>query len=312
MKILHSLVNTPHLSGLWQTSHELIEAEKRLGVEVEIVDPSTDEPRIFDADVIVDHSGLSRPMMASKIPVVHVHHGRPRSSFLVEARGGPKAYSNMRTISRDRQYRAFVTFWPEHVRYLQLYFDNVVHVIDAPVDLDSWTPDGPKGYKFHGKKGSVNIVCTDVFRDDIDPFHVIHGFLVAAKDDWKLHMFGFHKMSSSLQTLLQVLSDRGQLGEVAGWIRGLEHVYRASDLLVTAHRIATRSVREASACGLQVLMGGKNRFGFPYADHETVDDYADAMRHNVEMTANPREIAEKYFDSNSSARQLLEIIEGVI
>jgi len=128
--------------------------------------------------------------------------------------------------------------------------------VQASVDLDAWSPEGPSGYKFNGKRGRVNLVCTDSFRDDIDPFVPLHAAALFARKvgGVKIHVYAKSpKLMKGWLPLLKRIQDDGNLGEVHGWVGGLANVYRAADALLTPQEIDTRSVREAMACGCPVV-----------------------------------------------------------
>jgi len=127
----------------------------------------------------------------------------------------------------------------------------------APVDLGAWSPNGPSGYRFNDKGGEINVVSTDAFRSDIDPFAAVSAFIYLAKN-WnrpsiKLHIYGGDVTGKGWGALLKPLIDNNQLGETVGWVKGLANVYRAADLMITPHHIQVRSVREAMACGCPVV-----------------------------------------------------------
>lgn len=330
MKILHSVIPTPHGCGLYETARDLIAAERDLGHDARIMHPQgmhSDrgvpitgcDQFLAECDVIVSHSGISKAMLASKKPVVHMRHGRPRSSFLLEQDGKGDIYTFVRRARADGI--AWVTLWPEHRAYWELLLGRTVSVIAPPVDLKEWTPEGPSGYGFHGKAGAVNVVIADMWRRDADPFDVIHAFAEFAKTTpgAKLHIYGDMKGVKPLATLLDALKERGWLGETPGHVTGLANVYRSADMLITPHRIATRTVREALACGCQVVMGG-GKFSQYVACPEDTDAFAASMKDA--MTAHKagsdgcrkcnRQIAETHFDSRKSAAQLVAVIEAAM
>jgi glycosyltransferase involved in cell wall biosynthesis len=276
MRICHVVIITPHRCGLYETARELVAAERALGHDARMYDPRKPGEQVFrpagdedrgavfadaeflrGADVIADHSGCDGTTDDINTPHILVAHGRPRHSFNSERDGGAPIYSYHYRLDRTEKYRAVVTFWEEHVPHHRVMFKRKpVYAVPAPVDLKAWSPDGPKGYDFHGKHGTYNIVITDAWRDDVDPFEALNASILAARElpGTRIHIFG--KPSDAQKgwgALLNTAKDDGSLGEVAGWIKGLDNVYRAADLLVTPNAIATRAVREAMACGCPVV-----------------------------------------------------------
>lgn len=269
VKLAHIAIVTPHRCGLYETTRELVVALRKVGIDSRIYDPKPKEGMVESresavcdldwaksADLLINHSGLGENLEASTVSVIHVAHGRPRSSFLLEAKGGTPIYSHYYHKSRDKRWKAVVTFWPEHKPYLEVMWpDTPVRVVQAPVDLDAWTPNGPNGYNWHGKGGKINVVCTDAWRDDIDPFPALNAFALFARQvsGAKLHIYGASKNTQGWAPLLKRIQDDGNLGEVRRQIKGLAHVYRAADMLISPHTIYTRAIREAMACGCPVV-----------------------------------------------------------
>ena len=313
MKLAHIAIITPSRCGLYETTRELVTALRARGVDSRICDPTTEKKGIDrgalfadlawaeKADLLINHSGLGSRLEATAMPVVHVLHGRPRNSFLLEMGGKTPIYSYHYHKNKDARWKAIVTFWPEHVPYHTVMWPDVpIHTIQPPVDLDQWTPDGPSGYGWHGTGGEVNIVCTDAWRQDVDPFNVVNAFALSARKvkGWKLHMYGCSKTLGAWAPLLKRIQDDGNLGQVTGWVSGLANVYRAADLLITPHTIHTRAVREATACGCPV---------------QRVN--CDLREAPISVPANgareaARAFAEKEFNPVATARQFEELCHG--
>lgn len=328
MRLAHTAVVTPHRAGLYETTRDLVAAERILKVDARIIDPVNDKQGkdrgvpivghdwLKQCDAIVSHSGLSKAMLATDLPVIHVMHGRPHSSFLLEQEGKIPVYSYLASIADNKRFVAFVTYWQEFLGYFELLLPaEKLHAITAPVDLKHWTPDGPSGYNFHGCKGQVNVVCAEVWRSDKDPFHVINAFALFAQRQpgAKLHIYAAPQKGSAWYVLHNKLAARGVLGEVCDFVKGLDNVYRAADVAITSQRIATRSVREPLACGCPVVMAD-GQFTSYTAEPENLEAYAQAIEDAV-SSAN-REVcrlkAEAYFSPKKSAREMLEIVQEAV
>ena len=148
MKVAHAAVVTPRRCGLYETTREVVVGLRALGVDSRIIDPTgekntlhpgTDDDRgapladvgfAHEADVLVSHSGLGELEDIGK-PIIHVAHGRPKSSFLTETTGGTPIYSYGYHKNKEKKFRAVVTFWPEHVPYLRSIY------ADTPVKCDA-------------------------------------------------------------------------------------------------------------------------------------------------------------------------------
>ncbi len=328
MKVAHVAVVTPHRAGLYETARDLVAAERRAGVDARIIDPvkaiemvDRGSPVVGagyarECDVLVNHSGLSAELNALRLPVVHVLHGRPHSSFLLEQSGEIKVLSYLTRVREDVRFRAFVTFWPEFLPYWEVLLPRErLHAVAAPVDLERWTPHGPDGYEFHGQAGDVNVVCSSMWRADETPFHVINAFyhFALGRPGARLHVYGAPQGGGSAWGVLEAaLRERGMLGEVVGMVTGLENVYRAADAVIVPHRIATRSVREPLACGCNVVMAPGNSFTPFVADPQDLAAYAAQIARAVSERVDNRRVARVCFDAERAAGEFISLLARVI
>lgn len=326
MKIAHIAVVTPHQAGLYETARDLVAAERKMGIDARIVDPVNEVVTIDrgvpvvarsfarECQVIVSHSGLSKELNETKLPIIHVLHGRPHSSFLLGQAGKIPVYSYLVRIRKDPRFEAFVTFWPEVLPYWEMILPtDKLHAITPPVDLDEWTPNGPAGYEFHGHADKINIVCASLWRADETPYHIINAFRLFASraEGAKLHIYAAPQRGSAWKVLRSALEEKGILGEVAGMVTGLANVYRAADAAITPHRIATRSVREPLACGCNVVMAPGNHYTPFQADPEDLAAYAAQITRAVRERAQNRKTAELLFDPKDTAKQFIALLEQV-
>jgi glycosyltransferase involved in cell wall biosynthesis len=316
VRVAHLVVVTPGRCGLYETTRELVAGLRAQGVDSRMVDPTREKNKLhpagtedrgalfapmdwaLQADVISNHSGYDNtPLEKSHHPVVHVAHGRPRSSFISEAKGSTPIYSYWYQKSKDPRFAAVVTFWPEHEPYLQVMMpDKPIHVVQSSVDLKAWTPDGPSGYGFHGKNGRINIVSTDAFRDDIDPFIPLHAAALWARKakGVKIHVYAKPAKSKGWDALLRRIQDDGNLGEVCGWTTGLANVYRAANFMITAQDIATRSIRESMACGCPVVRMHDLDHGWEQRMLDGLMTNRKGVRHVAEISFNPQETVKQF------------------
>jgi len=300
------------MCGLYETARELIAAECELGHDAWAVDPVDNSKfgaldrgvqlrsSAAGADVVIDHSGITTEIRAVGAPVIHMRHGRPRSTYLLDATDTIKGvYSHIRRVGQSEGYAEIVTFWPQHVSHWELLCGRKVHCIPAPVDLKAWTPDGPTGYRFGGHRGACNVIIADAWRTDIDPFEAICE--IAEIPNVTLHLYAL-PTNAATDTLVEALRARGVLGEAKPRVQGLANVYRAADAAIVPHNIDTRSVREAMACGCPVVR-------YPGRGWALESRIADCKRRRLELKQRMREEAEARFNPRSSAQALLEIIQ---
>jgi len=323
MRIAHAAIATPNRCGLYETVRDLAAAERDLSADARIVDPApnkehgiTGEDRGVPiasmdwgvtADVVVSHSGHdSTPLAKTDQPIIHVSHGRPLSTFMGE-RGGKAPGLTYQTQRRNHpRYKAAVTFWPEYLSYLRnIWGTKPVHVVPPPCDLDYWTP-GESDFDFNGKRGKYNVVMMDPWsREDSSPYHSIHAFCLFRRmvPEARLHMYAWDRNRKGLTGITNLLGVGG--GTISGWTSNMRAVLRAADLLITPHRIYTRSIREAMACGTQVVSG---RDCHP----EEIERFAEKMVERKEHPLPVRELAERLFNPRTSARVFLRICESVL
>ena len=271
-------------------------------------------------DVICSHSGIPDHLPhGAKAPRIHVAHGRPHSSFLLGQQQNNHVWKAYENYAKDDRWKAIVTLWPGFGKYWQLVFPRPVHEFSPFVDLERWKPC-KSDYNFGGKSGEPNIVISDVWRQDKDPFQCLFAFAEFAKayPDAKLHLYGLNPNdSSALSPILTALQNRGVLGEVKGHVDNLVEIYNAADLLLTPHIIATRTIREAMACGLSVVAGGDQPYT-PYGcEPERTNQYADVMtrawgdvsKHREARRSDTRTAAECLFDPMKTAMQFVKLFE---
>jgi len=301
MKVTHFVSVTPNRCGLYATTKDLVLAERLVGIDSNVVNivtknggrggvdkEATLSPNnlIIDgeiksipykdginADIYARHTWMPKELEKTGIPIVDFVHGRPESTFLLSHSGKVKIHHSVLHMAKCAAYKAFVTFWDEFLFPLSLQFpSNKVFALPAPVDLEQYSPKGEK-HKFK-VEGQPNILVCDIWRDDITPYPVVMAtakFIKEMCPTGRLHIFGMEKLKHGATLKLMVeLKKAGVLGEWGGLVREIPKIYRAADMLVTPHVIATRTVREALASGCPIVAGSGNRF--------------------TEFTANPQDI----------------------
>lgn len=321
MRVAHLVVLTPKRCGLHETARELVAGLRKRGVDSRLVDPSPQTNPIgfnagedrgvpiagmdwaVNADVVVSHSGYdATPIESTNQPVVHVCHGRPRSTFIGERDGGTPVYSYHYRLNSNPRIKAVVTFWPEHKAYHEVMFpDKPVHCVQSSVDLGAWSPNGPRGYQFGGRRGRINVICTDAWRDDVDPFAAVNVFALWAREmkGAKLHIYGNTQNLRGWSAIFKRIQDDGNMGEICGWVDGLSNVYRAADFMITPHQIDVRSVRESMACGCPVVRIDTSLDGYRSRIARAREQSRDEVRAE----------AVKRFNPEATAAQFHEILE---
>jgi len=301
MKIAHFCTFAPHRCGLYHTVKDLIKGERAIGIDAQMINArmekidgkneiscgpceedgwlKTIEPSWAEqADVLVLHSAMPDEYLKMGKPVIVACHGRPESSFLMEHRKIMGTWSSYYTRARNSAYMAFVTFWEETIPVLETLLPREkLFYVPPPVDLDEFSPAGDI-LDLGSVGGEPNIVIADIWREDITPFNVIMAAALFQRlycESAKIHIVGLPSTKDQhIRVLLHGLKEAGCLGKIAGQIRQIADVYRAGDIFVTPHVIATRTVREALACGLPVVGGGGNKYTEFGVDSHNIEEFA--------------------------------------
>ncbi len=222
-----------------------------------------------------------------------------------ERNGGAPGLTYGTQRRNHARFKAVVTFWPEYKPYLEnIWHPKPVHVVSPTVDLDYWRP-GTDDYDFGGRRAAYNVVMTDPWsREDATPYHAIHAFVRFRQrnPDARLHMLAWDGNKKGLGGLTNLLGDGG--GCIMRWCTDVRRVLWSADMLITPHRVHTRSIREAMACGLQVVSG---RDCHP----EDLERFAQIMCDRREEPVDTRALALARFEPRTAAEAFCSILEGV-
>jgi len=346
MKIAHFCPFAPHRCGMYETTREMLLAERRYGNRVELVDTgingnrrinATDErdsnrpiittsdySDVVDYDLFVVHSNIPDSFLRrTTAPVIQILHGRPESSFRLSQQGAETpVYQIHSQHARNPRFRRFVTLWPEHVPYWDALIpsEKFSYVTNPPCDLDAFTPDG-NAHEWD-PAGKFNILVADLWRPDADPFHVAHGLLNASltAPPFKAHFYACNTKLGPWEYVFRAMRKKNILGETRGMMFNIDRVYRAADLVVTIHPIATRIVRESLACGTPLLAPWPSIYThhryLPGSAREISDALNRAIsaihRNSTLERERARKMAENSFDLESFGTDMLNIYENVL
>ena len=314
MKIAHFAPYAPYRCGLYEAARDMVHADTLAGHAAIFVDAGITQGaehlpsvvgaedtrggwtlRTFshldarDADVFVAHTGIpDNWIVRTTIPLIWILHGRPLACFRPEqnTRGVSKSYSLMADLAQWDRVRKMVTFWPEHVSYWDVIIpaEKLVCLPAPPIDIDRYTKDVPVHVFQDTDKGVFNILIADTTREDVDNFDIVHGAILAARriPGTKIHFLAVEVQGDGKSVLLcwdhifAEIRSMGALGEVNARVERVQEWYKACDLLMTPHRIATRTMAEAMVSGLSVV-AGESCIWTPYTGiPEVPDTMADA------------------------------------
>ena len=349
MKVLHCVAVGPNRCGLYGTARDLLKAELKQGIDAGLIDvtPATDGatingmlegwPKVKDplvklksyewakrADIYIRHSYIPVELQAMGKPLVLALHGRPESSFRLEVDNHMAIMSTIYKRGRDKRYKAFLCFWKEFMVPWQLVLPKEkLFYIPAPVDLDYYNPKGDV-FDISEHTGEPNIFIVDIWREDIIPLNLLYAATIFQQKyckTAKIHILGLAgKNRRCLTGTLEGMKQTGVLGGVAPLTTKINDFYRAADMVITPHTIATRTIREPLACGVPIVAGAGNKYTPYTASHLDIDAFAKAMndcwqdiksdRKGVKAMA--RKTAEIAFNLDNTGKVIKEVLEGIL
>lgn len=348
MKIAHCVNVAPNRCGLYGTCRDLVRAEISEGIEAGIVNVSVSDkepvingrlegyPKVKDpeiktkdidwarrADCYMRHSYIPMEFQNSGKPLLLALHGRPESSFRLEQMHHQLIMTTIKKRAEDKRYKAFVCFWKE---YMYPWSTTVpkekLFYVPAPVDLDFYNPNGPK--KDWGElNGNPNILIADIWREDIIPLNMIYAaslFQQKYCKTAKLHVIMQPKNLKILQGTFEGIKKSGGLGLIHPMTTKITEFYRATDIYITPHVIATRTVREPLACGVPVVAGQGNKYTPYTANNQNIEEFAAAInkcwndyRENPEgLKAFARGTAELAFNLKNTGQAMKRVLEKIL
>jgi len=343
MRVAHFCRFAPTRSGQYGTTRDIILAEQAMGIDAGLV-VTTEQPPLFyvpglidkstivnrdwawgrDADIHVRHTAIPPRYNILEKPTVMCLHGRPENSFMLGHLGKTNIYEIVANTAMNHREAAYVTFWKEYLFHWSMLIDkSILQYVPAPVDLGRYCPDGDR-FDWGDKNGSPNIVIADLWREDTTPYNVMHAacyYKQHVNPKAAIHIFGYppqHQRSTSF--LGGTLQRLGLIGHICTPVESMEQVYRAADIVITPHRIATRIVRESLACGTPLVAGGPGHSPY-FADPRSPEEYAaeiDRCWKGIQkdspdvLRQSCREYAERHFDPAQTAKGLVDIFEGMI
>ena len=354
MKVAHFCRFSPNKSGQYGTVKDLIKAERKQGIDARFVttleQPPFYEPDIKhkdgwmetdtleeakDADIYVQHTMVPPDLKKADKPVVFVLHGRPENSFMLGHLGRIPVYKAISEAHLKGECQIFVTFWEEFLYHWSMLIDkSILKYVPALVDLDKYSPVG-EVFDFGQLGGSPNLLIADLWREDTTPYNIMHAACYY-RDHYepkaKVHIFGYpeqkHWPTSFLGGTMQSKGYIGHIGTVTPWI---DRVYRAADIVITPHRIATRVVREAAACNTPVVSGrcveddvnlhvGDDVLSSWGADPRDYKAYAEQIHkcwqsiqaRGDKQDNTPRIYAEKMYNGDETGKAMKKIFEDLL
>ena len=340
MRILHFGRFAPNQAGIYASTRDMILAEKAEGISAGLCDFGskvdgeyksrvglrdgdivTKSPGFAkDAEILVRHSAIPPEIVKLNKPTIIALHGTPEYMIRLD-------HAKNTNILRDavrsaKKAAAVVTFWKEHVFEWETLLGVKIEYCPAVVDLGKWNPKG-KAFDFGP---GIHIVSTGMFRNEYrTPYECIMAAAEVAKGqpDVHLHLFGVPtdpRPEAPYRRWIHQLKMNGLINSVHSLVTNLPEIYRGADLALTPHVVASRTVREALACGCPIVAGSGNH----YATYQGNSDWRYNFKEAIELCINhirddrqfvrnkARQRAEKHFAPVLAGKRMKEIFKGVL
>ena len=329
MKIAHYAPFAPNRCGLYEAARDFVRADILTGHDAYLIDtgastdgtttefaknpsdkrggftlPIVSFESVLDADIIVAHTGIpDNWIVRSQAPIVFILHGRPLDCFRPEQNHEPKkAYSLLSTISKWPRVKKMVTMWGEHEPFWHPIIppEKLVCLDPPPMDGDRFSEIGNKHFISKECKGELNILIADSWRADVDIYEIMNGVIAAGKvvKGLKIHNYAVETQKGSTNVvepwnlIFDYTKRMGIQGEIFGRVADMEQIYRAMDVTITPHRIATRIIGESLCCGTPVIAGG-SKFTKWNCHPEDAKSVTEAIvKFAEDYTKNPKEVKE--------------------
>lgn len=298
------------------------------------VDPFHSELRTQDwgwgmkwADIHVIHSTMSNKV-AELEPKAFFAHGTPEACLHNELQRGDTRQSFSSTARWvDRFEASFVT--SERAERNWGAFDHTnerVHRVDKGIDLTWWTrASAPMDLE-----GEPSVLYGEIWRNIKHPLHLFHAMAEIFKENKavRLNSWGCNIKKPFWLDLVKMAYWDEFLGKYG--IRGIEDYpskwYSRGDVYFGAALFGdlSRSMEEAMACGCPMITWDTDPYGdchaYRYAKAFDIDDlvakitevYGEVADNREGVAKKCRNIAEKYFDVNNEARQVVKVLRQVV
>ena len=278
MRVAHWSSWGPGISGMYHTTKDLVLAERRLGIEAELLALHAPAGGLRDgdfeaapyafadvADVYVLHARIEPPYYGDGTPTVFLMHGHPLYSWQVEAYRTEEGNANPWTttlfyLSDLEHVHRFVTLWPSQLPYWDVLLGpgqrERLRCVSRGVDLSKrFVPDGERA-ALRGRPALLIADSWRLFKDVLAPLFAcarVHQL----DHDALVTLVGTPPAGSvvgqALRSTIQGSELHRAVAEVHEVRHDIERYYRAADILVTSVRGDSRVVLEALACGCDVV-----------------------------------------------------------
>jgi len=279
------------------------------------------------ADIHVIHSTLVSNVGQLK-PKAFFLSGTPEACLSNELEPGDKAESFSSAGGYIARCEASIVT-SERARKFWSQFDyggDKVHQVNKGIDLEWWKRTSTK----QDLDGEPSVLYGELWRGIKHPLHLFYAMDQIHREnrDTRLNVWGCNQKRDFWQKIIASLRFDEFLGK-----RGLrnivdypEHYYTRGDVLVSPglYGDVSRVQQEAMACGCPTVCWDTDQFKethpYKYAKAFNKDDLAQKIMETYEEVLDDREgiakqcrnLAEKYFDVDYEAQQIVEILRNVV
>ena len=356
LKIAHWCNWAPRISGMYETTRELIAAENKIegvlagfvetpgmGASQQQVKRAAEGGRVDGLHLECRSQGWGWAMKYADIHIIHSTlvsnfgrlkpkaffiSGTPESCLNNELEPGDKAESFSSAGGYIAKCEAsFVT--SERARRFWSQFDyggDKVHQVNKGIDLEWWKRTSTK----QTLNGEPSVLFGEIWRGMKHPFHLLYAVdqIYRENPDIRLNVWGCNQKRGFWLKMINTLRFNDFLGRqgLRGIIDYPEHYYTRGDVLVSPglYGDVSRVQQEAMACGCPVICWDTDQFKethpYKYAKAFDMDDLAQKIMETYEEVLDDREgiakqcrkLAERYFDVNYEAQQVVSILRDVV
>jgi len=279
------------------------------------------------ADVHMVHTTMSK-RVSELTPKVFFAHGTPEACLDNELQPNDKRKSFTSTAAWIERFEAsFVT--SKRAEQMWKVFDHSgekVHRVTKGIDLTWWQRSSTK----QELDGDPSILYGEIWRNIKHPLYLLYAMndLYKENKDIRLNVWGANMNVPVWKDIM----DRAYFNDFLGnqGMRGIvdypEHYYTRGDVYFGSaiYGDLSRSMQEAMACGCPVVTWDTDAHGDQHAYRyakgfdfkhlgDTLTEVAGEVHDDREgVAAKCRKIAEKYFDVNEEARQVVDVLRQVV
>ncbi len=297
LRIAHWCLYGPKVSGMYETTRELIAAENQIeGVLAGLcetpnanappsvvkkvaeggrIDPYHMEMRTQDwgwamkwADIHMIHSTMST-RVAELTPKAYFAHGTPEASLTNELMPGDKSKSFTSSASWINRFEcSFVT--SKRAEQMWSVFDpsgTKIHRVSKGIDLSWWQRSSVK----QDLDGDPSILYGEIWRNIKHPLYLLYAMNALYKEnkDIRLNVWGANIQAKTWKDIMDRAHFKDFLGKqgMRGIVDYPEHYYTRGDVLFGSaiYGDLSRSMQEATACGCPVITWDTDPHGDQHA-----------------------------------------------